>query len=60
MAILNQERFEAILARLYHAHHTARDPDFRALWLSKVQEIQRTELSEMKLIQQERRNLTWQ
>jgi len=60
MAMVTQERFEQIVGSLLRAHGKARCPDFRAIWLAKVREIQRTELSEMKLIQQERRNLTWQ
>ena len=58
MAMLTQERFEQIVGSLLRAHGEAKCPDFRAIWLAKVQEIQRTELSEMKLQQQER-NLTW-
>ena len=60
MAMVTQERFEQIVGSLLRAHGEAKCPDFRAIWLGKVREIQRTELSEMKLIQQERRNLTWQ
>jgi hypothetical protein len=57
--MVTQARFEEIIGRLLHAYSEAKSPDFRAIWLAKVQEIQRTELSEMKLHQQERR-LTWQ
>jgi hypothetical protein len=60
MAMVTQERLEQIVGSLLRAHGRATCPDFRAIWLSKVQEILRTELSEMKLTQQERRNLTWQ
>jgi hypothetical protein len=59
MAMVTQERFEQIVGSLLRAHEKAKCPDFRAIWLSKVQEIQRTELSEMKLHQQEG-NIKWQ
>jgi len=59
MAMVTQERFEQIVGSLLRAHEKAKCPDIRAIWLSKVQEIQRTELSEMKLHQQEG-NIKWQ
>jgi len=59
MAMLTQERFEQIVGSLLRAYEKAKCPNFRAIWLSKVQEIQRTELSEMKLHQQEG-NIKWQ
>jgi hypothetical protein len=53
MTMISLEKFEKILSRLNHAHNVAKNPDFKAIWLRKVQEIQRTELAEMKLNQQE-------
>ena len=50
---INLERFEEILNLLYHAHEMAESPDFKALWLTKAREIQRSELAETKLNQQE-------
>tara|TARA_R110000824_G_scaffold241002_4_gene429689 strand:- start:3571 stop:3714 length:144 start_codon:yes stop_codon:yes gene_type:complete len=38
---------------LYHAHEMAESPDFKAIWLTKAREIQRSELAETKLNQQE-------
>ena len=58
MTMISLEKFEEILNRLNHAHSVAQNPDFKAIWLRKVHEIQRTELAEMKLNQQEG-NLRW-
>jgi hypothetical protein len=54
-----QEKFEDLISRLYHAYHMAHCPAFKAIWLAKAREIQRRELAEMKLNQQEG-NIKWQ
>ncbi len=54
-----QEKFEEIISRLYHAYHMAQCPAFKAVWLAKAREIQRRELAEMKLNQQEG-HIQWQ
>ena len=57
--MMNLERLEEILSRLYHAHYMANNPDFKKIWLSKAKEIQRAELAEGKLNQQEG-HIQWQ
>ena len=47
--MLTQERFEGVVSSLLTAASAAKHPDFRAIWLSKAQEIQRTELTKLKL-----------
>ena len=59
MAMVTQEKFEQIISRLYHAYHVAQCPAFKAIWLAKAREIQRRELAEMKLNQQEG-HIQWQ
>jgi hypothetical protein len=50
---ISLKRLEEILNLLYHAHEMAESPDFKAIWLTKAREIQRSELAETKLNQQE-------
>ena len=52
---ISLKRLEEILNLLYHAHEMAESPDFKALWLTKAREIQRSELAETKLNQLEGR-----
>ena len=59
MAMVTQEKFEQIISRLDHAYQMAQCPAFKAVWLAKAREIQRRELAEMKLNQQEG-NIQWQ
>ena len=58
-AMVTQERFEEIISRLDRAYHMAQCPAFKAVWLAKAREIQRRELAEMKLNQQEG-HIQWQ
>ena len=51
--IHHQDRFEEIIRLLREAHDAARDADFQHLWSLKIEEIQRTELLEINLHQQE-------
>jgi len=51
--MLRQVRFEEIIRLLQGAHDAARDKDFRNLWLLKIEEVQRSELQEINLLQQE-------
>jgi hypothetical protein len=59
MAMVTQEKFEQIISRLDHAYQMAQCPAFKAVWLAKAREIQRRELAEMKLNQQEG-HIQWQ
>ena len=59
MAMVTQEKFEQIISRLDHAYQMAQGPAFKAVWLAKAREIQRRELAEMKLNQQEG-HIQWQ
>ena len=51
------ERFEEVLTLLNSAADHAKHPDFRALWLLKAEQIRRTGLAEMRLIQHERNSV---
>ena len=51
--MLKQDRFEEIIRLLQRAHDAARDEDFRNLWHLKIEEVQRSELQEINLLQQE-------
>jgi hypothetical protein len=51
--MLRQDRFEEIIRLLQRAHDAARDEDFRNLWHLKIEEVQRSELLEISLRQQE-------
>jgi len=57
--MVTQEKFEQIISRLDHAYQMAQCPAFKAVWLAKAREIQRRELAEMKLNQQEG-HIQWQ
>jgi len=51
--MISLERLEEVLSLLSRAHDVAESQEFKAIWLQKAKEIQRTELAEMNLNQQE-------
>jgi hypothetical protein len=51
--MLKQDRFEEIIQLLQAAYDAACDEDFRNLWHLKIEEVQRSELLEINLHQQE-------
>jgi hypothetical protein len=52
-AVISLERLEEVLNLLYRAHDMAESQEFKAIWVQKVKEIQRTELAETNISQQE-------
>jgi hypothetical protein len=51
---VNHDRFAEVVRLLAKAKDEAQDDEFRVMWAQKLRQVQRTELSEANLHQQER------
>ena len=51
---MTHERFAEVVRLLGEARDAAHDNEFRVMWAQKLRQVQRTELSEANLHQQER------
>ena len=52
--VVTHERFAEVVRLLGEARDAAHDNEFRKIWAQKLRQVQRTELSEANLRQQER------
>jgi hypothetical protein len=53
---MSQEKFDKSIALLSRAEWNARREEFKSLYRAKIRELQRTELSELKIKSQEGRH----
>ena len=53
---MSQEKFDRSIALLSRAEWSARREEFKSLYRAKIRELQRTELSELKIKSQEGRH----